>query len=187
MTFSWTPHRFSGGALALDVANSVVLRADPERRIDRFAEPAVMDAFAAGANRHGAERNLFGALEFSLAAAEAGVQPIIGAILAVAREVSGPARPGQAATDQLVLLAKDEAGYQNLSALVSRAFSGKILTAVSQMFLLRKVILLHVDVSSRCRRPDPIIQCHQKRRLRTTARSAHATDFLVTIYFRSGK
>jgi predicted RNA-binding Zn ribbon-like protein len=49
MTFSWTPHRFSGGALALDVANSVVLRGDPERRIDRFADPVVMDAFPAGA------------------------------------------------------------------------------------------------------------------------------------------
>lgn len=63
MTFSWTPHRFSGGVLALDVANSVVLRADPDRRIDRFADPAAMDAFPAGANRHGAERTLFGLLE----------------------------------------------------------------------------------------------------------------------------
>ncbi|WP_411035225.1 CGNR zinc finger domain-containing protein [Shinella sp. BYT-45] len=63
MTFSWTPHRFSGGALALDVANSVVLRADPARRIDRFADPAAMDTFPAGANRHGTERALFGAVE----------------------------------------------------------------------------------------------------------------------------
>ena len=63
MTFSWTPHRFAGGALALDVANSVVLRADPARRIDRFAEPAVMDAFPEGANRHGADRMLFGEIE----------------------------------------------------------------------------------------------------------------------------
>ncbi len=63
MTFSWTPHRFSGGALALDVANSVVLRADPERRIDRFADPDVMDAFPGGANRYGAERHLLGPLE----------------------------------------------------------------------------------------------------------------------------
>lgn len=63
MTFSWTLHRFSGGALALDVANSVVLRGDPERRIDRFADPVVMDAFPAGAGRHGAERVLFGPLE----------------------------------------------------------------------------------------------------------------------------
>lgn len=63
MTFSWTPHRFAGGALALDVANSVVLRADAARRIDRFADPAIMDAFPAGANLHGAERDRFGALE----------------------------------------------------------------------------------------------------------------------------
>jgi len=63
MTFSWTPHRFSGGALALDVANSVVLRADPERRIDRFADPAALDAFPAGAVRHGGERDLFASLE----------------------------------------------------------------------------------------------------------------------------
>lgn len=63
MTFSWTPHRFSGGALALDVANSVVLRADPQRRIDRFSDAATMDAFSSGANLHGAERDLFGTLE----------------------------------------------------------------------------------------------------------------------------
>lgn len=63
MTFSWTPHRFSGGALALDVANSVVLRDGGDRRIDRFADPAVMDAFHAGANAYGGERQLFGALE----------------------------------------------------------------------------------------------------------------------------
>jgi predicted RNA-binding Zn ribbon-like protein len=62
MTFSWTAHRFSGGSLALDVANSVVLRDDPARRIDRFADPALMDAFAEGANRHGAERDRFGRL-----------------------------------------------------------------------------------------------------------------------------
>ena len=63
MIFSWTPHRFSGGALALDVANSVVLRNDPARRIDRFADAATMDAFPAGANRHGGERTVFGPLE----------------------------------------------------------------------------------------------------------------------------
>ncbi|WP_119258791.1 CGNR zinc finger domain-containing protein [Shinella zoogloeoides] len=73
MTFSWTPHRFSGGVLALDVANSVVLRADPARRIDRFADPAVMDAFAAGANRHGAERALLGPLEPVAPEARAGL------------------------------------------------------------------------------------------------------------------
>ena len=62
MGFIWTAHRFSGGALALDVANSVVLRFDPERRIDRFADAAAMDAFAEAANRYGAERERFGTL-----------------------------------------------------------------------------------------------------------------------------
>jgi len=56
MTFSWTPHRFSGGALALDVANSVILRFDPARSIDRFADPANLDAFPGAATRLCVER-----------------------------------------------------------------------------------------------------------------------------------
>lgn len=62
MSFTWTAHRFSGGALALDVANSVVLRFDPERRIDRFADPSAMDSFAEAANIYSAERERFGTL-----------------------------------------------------------------------------------------------------------------------------
>lgn len=45
MTFSWTSHRFSGGALALDVANSVVLRHLPDKRVDRFAQPELLASF----------------------------------------------------------------------------------------------------------------------------------------------
>ena len=70
--------------------------------------------------------NMFGALEFSMAAASAGVQPIVGCQLGVRRErVEGArgARPGlQEDPDQLVLLAQNEAGYQNLLYLVSKAF-----------------------------------------------------------------
>ncbi|OAP40564.1 hypothetical protein AU381_01235 [Sinorhizobium glycinis] len=62
MSFTWTAHRFSGGALALDVANSVVLRFDPQRRIDRFADEAAIDSFAEAANLHGAEKERFGTL-----------------------------------------------------------------------------------------------------------------------------
>lgn len=62
MSFTWTAHRFSGGALALDVANSVVLRFDPQRRIDRFEDPEAIDGFAAAANLYGAERDRFGTL-----------------------------------------------------------------------------------------------------------------------------
>ncbi|MCO5730747.1 CGNR zinc finger domain-containing protein [Rhizobium sp. SSA_523] len=62
MTFSWTPHRFAGGALALDVANSVILRADEARRLDRFADAAQLAAFPTAARLHCAERSSFGAL-----------------------------------------------------------------------------------------------------------------------------
>ncbi|MFP5514053.1 MAG: DNA polymerase III subunit alpha, partial [Alphaproteobacteria bacterium] len=71
--------------------------------------------------------NLFGALEFALAASDAGVQPIIGTVLGITRV--GPAQtkpglPGKAAAtpDQLVLLCQNEEGYRNLTALVSKAF-----------------------------------------------------------------
>ncbi|MEE8333928.1 MAG: DNA polymerase III subunit alpha [Alphaproteobacteria bacterium] len=73
--------------------------------------------------------NLFGALEFAQTAAKAGVQPIIGCQLAVARPDEyggGVAVPGSSfvkrTLDNLVLLVQDEAGYRNLIKLVSRAF-----------------------------------------------------------------
>jgi predicted RNA-binding Zn ribbon-like protein len=63
MTFTWTQHRFSGGALALDVANSVILRFDAGRRIDRYSDPVALSDFATAANRFSAEKELFGTLE----------------------------------------------------------------------------------------------------------------------------
>ena len=72
--------------------------------------------------------NLFGAMEFALAAAPSGVQPIIGCQLAVRREDGGNGHPpgngvGVAPPpDQLVLLVQSEAGYRNLMALVSRSY-----------------------------------------------------------------
>ena len=62
MTFQWTPHRFSGGALALDVANSVVMRFDAARRADRFAVPEQLAAFPAAASELSLERGAFGPL-----------------------------------------------------------------------------------------------------------------------------
>ena len=59
MTFQWTPHRFTGGALALDVANSVILRFDDHRRTDRFGVPSQLDAFPAAASALSAERGEF--------------------------------------------------------------------------------------------------------------------------------
>jgi predicted RNA-binding Zn ribbon-like protein len=51
----WTAHRFSGDALVLDVANSVVLRNDPERTFDRFDDPGEIVRFAVAAERFRAE------------------------------------------------------------------------------------------------------------------------------------
>jgi DNA polymerase III subunit alpha len=72
----------------------------------RFSMPAV-----AVADRN----NLFGAMEFGDAAFALGIQPIVGATLSIKR-------PGKTtAYDSLILLAQNEAGYQNLSAIVSAA------------------------------------------------------------------
>ena len=67
--------------------------------------------------------NLFGAMEFSLAAAKSGVQPIIGCQLAIARpeweakdDISSLEDP-----DQLLFLVQNELGYKNLVKLVSKA------------------------------------------------------------------
>jgi predicted RNA-binding Zn ribbon-like protein len=50
MTVSWTPHRFTGGILALDTANTVVLRGDPEKTFDRFDDPKEIARFADAAS-----------------------------------------------------------------------------------------------------------------------------------------
>jgi DNA polymerase III subunit alpha len=72
--------------------------------------------------------NLFGALEFSEAMKEKGVQPIVGCALRVDMAMLGrdPLRPQTqiAAHPSLVLLAKDTTGYGNLMKLVSKSFIG---------------------------------------------------------------
>ena len=65
------------------------------------------------------DRNgLYGAMSFSDACTAKGVQPIVGAMLGVARP---PEIGGDAGIDWLVLLAQDETGYANLCKLVSAA------------------------------------------------------------------
>ncbi|MEM8695125.1 MAG: DNA polymerase III subunit alpha [Pseudomonadota bacterium] len=66
------------------------------------------------------DRNgLYAAMPFCAAAFAKGVQPIIGTLLAVARP--GRADGEDPIIDWLPLLAQDEAGYENLCALVSQA------------------------------------------------------------------
>lgn len=61
--------------------------------------------------------NLFGAFEFSLAAREAGIQPIIGCQIQI---TSSSERKNE--TDTLVLLAQNEKGYKNLLKIVSYTY-----------------------------------------------------------------
>ncbi len=70
--------------------------------------------------------NLFGALEFAIAARDVGIQPIIGCTLRIAVESddrTGPGPGGQGPRiDMLPLIAQTEGGYRNLLALVSESY-----------------------------------------------------------------
>ena len=73
--------------------------------------------------------NLFGALEFALAAAKEGVQPIIGCQLTLiddddkAAEAVGATHQQANATSELVVLVQSETGYRNLLHLVSQSYA----------------------------------------------------------------
>ena len=64
--------------------------------------------------------NMFAAMDFSAAAKDRGVQPLIGALLPIERPGSATLQ-GRALVDWLVLYAQDEGGYTNLIGLVSDA------------------------------------------------------------------
>src|SRR6185295_18297109 len=65
--------------------------------------------------------NMFGAIDFYKKAKEAGVKPILG----IEAYVAGPKGRGdrtEKVANQLILLAKNEAGYRNLKYLSSTAY-----------------------------------------------------------------
>ena len=71
--------------------------------------------------------NLFGALEFSEAVAEAGIQPIVGLTLSLSFLSEGETNPdGEVSRrvdhGRIALLAKDERGYANLMRLTTDAY-----------------------------------------------------------------
>lgn len=66
--------------------------------------------------------NVFGALEFSVTAAGAGIQPIVGAVISMTREERDPLSAVLPPPDSLVLLVQNELGYKNLMGLVSEAY-----------------------------------------------------------------
>lgn len=62
--------------------------------------------------------NLFGAMEFSLCARDAGIQPIIGCQVQITSDLSDR----KSETDTLVLLAQNQKGYQHLLKIVSHTY-----------------------------------------------------------------
>src|SRR5487761_748288 len=90
-----------------------------------FVHLRVHSAYSLSAGAIADSGNLFGALEFAMAASEAGVQPIIGCELGIRRvdgEGNRTARSGPALPpDAVVLLVQSAAGYRNLLKLVSKS------------------------------------------------------------------
>jgi len=64
---------------------------------------------------------MYGAIQFYLAAREAGIKPIIGAEVYVAPENRFNREPGERKPYHLVLLAKNQTGYRNLIQLTTKA------------------------------------------------------------------
>jgi DNA polymerase III subunit alpha len=91
------------------------------KQMAKLALDARMPALAITDTGH-----LFGALEFSEALSEKGVQPIIGSALCVDLKARPDAKPNgaphQGKLPSLVLLAQNEAGYRNLMKLSSKAY-----------------------------------------------------------------
>ena len=66
--------------------------------------------------------NLFGALEACEALTAAGVQPLVGCLIALRRQDEGRRNGRPPPAERLLLLAQDETGYANLVKLSSKAF-----------------------------------------------------------------
>jgi DNA polymerase III subunit alpha len=87
--------------------------------------------------------NLFGALEFSEAMAEVGVQPIIGVTLSLtfateSQTTLGAEQRGPRIEGRIALLAKDANGYANLMRLSSDAYfaaaeTGEVVTSIAEL------------------------------------------------------
>jgi DNA polymerase-3 subunit alpha len=87
--------------------------------------------------------NLFGALEFSEALAQACIQPIVGCTLSLSFATKGEAAPSAeirraCADGRIALLAKNAEGYANLMRLSSNAYlaaaeTGEVVTSIRQL------------------------------------------------------
>jgi len=121
MTAPYVPLRIFSCYTMLEGAIEPKAIARQARRLD-FPAAALTD-------RNG----LYAAMPFTDACIEAGVQPIIGTLLGVARPGTPEGKPP--AIDWLPLYAQDEAGYANLCTLVSEAHLGRPVEEVAHVQL----------------------------------------------------
>jgi DNA polymerase-3 subunit alpha len=105
--------------LRVHTEHSLLEGAVPVKKLVKLAAEAQMPAIAVTDTN-----NMFAALEFSVTAKGAGVQPIVGCQVSLAHD---PAQPGEKprAPAPIVLLAQSEAGYLNLMKLNSCLYLDK--------------------------------------------------------------
>ncbi len=120
MTFDWNAHRFSGGVLALDLANTVIFRETPDRALDRFSDRAELQRFAQAAAHF--RKPEWGQASFRAPAAQKEVERLVDvreAINALFRTAvrGGGLRPQNMATFLQLgsTLVCDEPGTQDLT------------------------------------------------------------------------
>jgi DNA polymerase-3 subunit alpha len=105
--------------LRVHTEHSLLEGAVPVKKLVDLCKAALMPAVAVTDTN-----NMFAALEFSVTAMAAGIQPIVGCQISLAHDPAGPGeRPRLPAP--VVLLAQDEAGYMNLMKLNSALYIGK--------------------------------------------------------------
>ena len=87
--------------------------------------------------------NLFGSLEFSEYAMKEGVQPIIGTTLSLLPRDADAQNLARVVPDELLLIAKNEAGYANLLKLSSMAYTNPV--GGHAPFLSYELVKAHAD------------------------------------------
>ncbi len=107
--------------------HSLLEGAVPVKKLVELCQKAQMPAVAVTDTN-----NMFAALEFSVTAMGAGVQPIVGCQIAIAHD---PAQAGERPRPPaaIVLLAQDEAGYRNLMQLNTRLYIDGAMTSPANL------------------------------------------------------
>ncbi len=99
--------------LRVHTAYSLLEGAIPVKKLIALAQKYQMPAVAMTDTG-----NLFGAFEFSLAAKEAGIQPLLGCQI----QITSPGTDRKNETDCLVLLVQNQTGYKNLLKIISHTY-----------------------------------------------------------------